>query len=98
MDDNLTLLKTDVRKGNKSNLYLSESFNAAASEGLQLRNKWWKRSNQIPGWVNIEQVGLDQFFTRSHVAKACWKSLLKYIKADGGDVSQYIFIEPSAGL
>lgn len=65
---------------------------------IDVRNKSWMNNRYIPTWVNIEDVGLDQFFTRPAVAKACWDSLCKHIKADGGSMSHYKFIEPSAGL
>ena len=65
---------------------------------LDVRNEAWRNSKYIPSWVNIEEVGLDQFFTRPSVAKVCWDSLLEYIKASGSNVSHYKFVEPSAGL
>lgn len=65
---------------------------------IEIRNKTWKKNNQIPTWVDIDNVGLDQFFTSPNIAQKCWKSLCNYMAADGVDISQYKFIEPSAGL
>ena len=64
---------------------------------IDLRNKSWVDSDYIPTWVEIKDVGLDQFFTRPDIAKKCWISFCKYIKDSGGDLSEYKFIEPSAG-
>jgi hypothetical protein len=64
---------------------------------LCFRNKSWINSEHIPSWVDIENVGLDQFFTRPTVAKACWESLCKHMKKMGEDLSNYKFVEPSAG-
>lgn len=68
------------------------------ASAIQIRNKSWNQSRYIPRWVNIEEVGLDQFFTRPEVARSCWKSLCEYIKADGRKLTDYKFVEPSAGL
>ncbi len=68
------------------------------AEAQKIRNESWAENEQIPGWVNIDDVGLDQFFTRPEIAKACWKSLCEYMTADDVDLSRYKFIEPSAGF
>ncbi len=65
---------------------------------IEIRNKSWVNNEYIPTWVNIGDVGLDQFFTRPAVAKACWESLYKYMEADGVNIAQYEFVEPAAGL
>ncbi|MCK4738324.1 MAG: hypothetical protein KAT46_00100 [Deltaproteobacteria bacterium] len=65
---------------------------------IGIRNKAWEKNTQIPNWVDIENVGLDQFFTHPDVAKKCWESLNAYMISDGADLSHYKFIEPSAGL
>ena len=65
---------------------------------ISLRNKSWKNSEYIPNWVDVETVGLDQFFTRPEVAKACRDSFYEHIKKAGADISGYKIIEPSAGL
>jgi hypothetical protein len=65
---------------------------------VKIRNKAWKNSDYIPTWVDVENVGLDQFFTRPDVAEKCWKSLIKHMNAQGEDISHYKFVEPSAGL
>ena len=65
---------------------------------IELRNKSWEKNNQIPSWVNVGEVGLDQFFTRPKIAEKCWKSFCNYMTSDGADISHYNFVEPSAGL
>lgn len=67
-------------------------------DAISFRNESWGKSDHIPSWVDMNDVGLDQFFTRPEVAKDCLSSLYKYIKAAGFDVKNYKFIEPSAGL
>jgi len=64
----------------------------------EIRNKSWVNNAYIPEWVDIEDIGLDQFFTRPAIAKACWESLYRYMEADGADIDHYKFIEPSVGL
>ncbi len=65
---------------------------------ISIRNKSWTDSQYIPQWVDIENVGLDQFFTRSDIANMCWNSLCEHMQEDGIDPALYKFIEPSAGL
>jgi len=64
---------------------------------IDIRNRAWERNSHIPTWVDIDNVGLDQFFTLPDIAKNCWDSLCNYMVADGMDISKYTFIEPSAG-
>lgn len=68
------------------------------STAIKNRNKSWQKSDYIPSWVNIDSVGLDQFFTRPEIARQCWNSLNNYINDAGLQQSDYKFIEPSAGL
>ena len=68
------------------------------TEAQKIRNASWAKNSQIPTWVKIDEVGLDQFFTRPHIARACWQSLCDYMRADGADLSRHKFVEPSAGL
>lgn len=67
------------------------------SSAIKIRNKFWEKNNYIPGWVDVEKVGLDHFCTRSDVAKICWKRFCDYLKSEKVDTSKYKFIEPSAG-
>lgn len=74
---------------------LRDNMNDYAKE---IRNKSWKKNSDIPDWVDIENVELDQFFTRPEVAKSCWKSLCEHMKANNSKIADYTYIEPSAGL
>jgi len=65
---------------------------------IKFRNKKWQDNKYIPKWVNIEEVDLDHFCTRPEVAKVCWDKFLKYLKKEKVNLSEYTFIEPSAGL
>lgn len=76
----------------------SNEYERAQSSAIKVRNKSWRKSDYIPSWVDIDNVGLDQFFTRPEVAKECWDSLNKYIKKAGLQQNKYKFVEPSAGL
>ena len=61
------------------------------------RNRSWGANPDIPAWVDIETVGLDQFFTRTHIAEQCHESLLWWMARDGARPEDYAFIEPGAG-
>jgi hypothetical protein len=77
---------------------ISSQEKTISSIALEIRNKSWNTSRYIPRWVKLEKVGLDQFFTQPEVAKSCWDSLCDYIKSDGAKLTDYKFVEPSAGL
>ena len=62
------------------------------------RNLHWQKNPAIPNWVNLDSVGLDQFFTRSEIAEKCYKSLCREMRRDGASPQDYKFIEPSAGM
>lgn len=64
---------------------------------IKLRNKSWKGNKYIPKWVKVEEVDLDHFCTRPDVAKICWDKFLKYLKKEKVNLSEYTFVEPSAG-
>jgi hypothetical protein len=64
---------------------------------IKLRNTSWKKSNYIPKWVKVEDVGLDHYCTKPEVAEVCWNKFLKYLKKEKVDLTKYTFIEPSAG-
>lgn len=70
---------------------------ASKSEAIKNRNNIWRRNKNIPKWVDIENVGLDQFFTKPEIAKYCYENLLSFILKDGGKEAHFKFIEPSAG-
>jgi len=66
-------------------------------QAIKLRNSQWDKNPLIPGWVDIETVGLDQFFTRPEIAALCHKSLKDLMGEDGAKEQDYKFVEPSAG-
>jgi len=67
------------------------------AESIKYRNKFWEENDYIPSWVNIEEVGLDQFFTQPHIAKRCYDSFMDILKRDNVNSEDYTFVEPSAG-
>ncbi|MCK5590786.1 MAG: hypothetical protein KAI72_02405, partial [Candidatus Pacebacteria bacterium] len=66
-------------------------------EATTLRDKAWEKTDRIPDWVRGREVGLDQFNTLPTVAEYCWQSFQKVLKKDKVILSNYKFIEPSAG-
>lgn len=61
------------------------------------RNQSWRLNPSIPAWVDIDEVGLDQFFTRPEIADHCHASLLEWMARDGALPENYRFIEPGVG-
>ena len=87
-------MQMEIWKNDKSEkIILKKNINA-----LELRNESWRSNGYAPGWVKINDVGLDQFFTKPEVAKKCWDSFCEYIKKSGENLTHYKFVEPSAGM
>lgn len=61
------------------------------------RNTAWQKNPSIPSWVDIENVGLDQFFTVPEIAQYCHQNMISIMDNDGANEGHYKFIEPSAG-
>ena len=61
------------------------------------RNKRWESNSFIPNWVDLQEVGLDQFFTKPEIAIKCHDSLVRFMREDGAEERNYKFVEPSAG-
>lgn len=64
---------------------------------IQQRNARWESNNLIPGWVALDSVGLDQFFTKRELAGQYYESALTFLRERGVDPLDCLFIEPSAG-
>lgn len=64
---------------------------------LEHRNRRWVFNPLVPAWVDLGQVGLDQFFTKPDVASFCYRSLLEWMRFGGASESDYCFVEPAAG-
>lgn len=64
---------------------------------IQLRNRSWDQNPYIPTWVDVENVELDQFFTRPEIAQQCLTSLYHWMEQDGARTEDYTYIEPAAG-
>jgi hypothetical protein len=67
------------------------------NESIKYRNLFWENNDYIPSWVDINKVGLDQFFTQPKIAKKCYDSFIDIVKRDNVNIEDYIFVEPSAG-
>lgn len=64
---------------------------------LNFRNRHWKQNSIAPKWVDIENVGLDQFFTTDRVAAECFEKMQRYLRKRGERLENFEYIEPSAG-
>jgi len=64
---------------------------------ITARNKCWNGNAYVPSWVDLNNVDLDQFFTKSTVAEYCIESLTKHLNTEDINICNYKFIEPSAG-
>ena len=67
------------------------------SAALDFRNRQWAENDIAPNWVDLNEVGLDQFFTTPKVAKICYAEMLKFLNDRGEDTTNFHYIEPSAG-
>lgn len=64
---------------------------------IKERNKGWKKKPEIPEWVDLEDVSLDQFFTKPEIAKKYYLKTLKFLKKENINIEDCLFVEPSAG-
>lgn len=67
------------------------------AQAIRTRNVLWSNNPEIPSWVDIDDVDLDQFFTRPSVARKCHESLMEIMRGHGSNPLDFKFIEPSAG-
>lgn len=72
-------------------------MNASAIErAIQKRNNCWVKVD-IPKWVNVENVSLDQYYTNVDVARKYYQQAIMYLNSKGIDEKNCFFVEPSAG-
>lgn len=64
---------------------------------IQIRNESWVNFDLIPSWVRGRVVSLDQHNTPNNLAIYCWNSLQRFIEKEKKVISDFTFIEPSAG-
>lgn len=81
---------------NRDNGKMIEAL-ATNPSAIKFRNRSWLDKEEIPSWVNVESVGLDQFFTKPEIAEKCWKSFCDHLTALGENLDHFKFVEPSAG-
>jgi predicted RNA methylase len=67
------------------------------NNAIAIRDAAWATSNRIPSWVGVDKVTLDQYYTDQKVAEYCWNSFQDVLKKDGAILTNFKFIEPSAG-
>ena len=73
------------------------TFDTDLENAISLRNKNWSDNKEIPSWIKINDVGLDQFFTKASLAEELYNDLLRFLSLRGVDLLDCVFIEPSAG-
>ena len=49
---------------------------------IEERNNSWKNNLEIPKWVKLEDVSLDQFFTKKEIAKQYYEKMLYFLKKE----------------
>lgn len=64
---------------------------------LRLRNSAWSINPLIPRWVDIEEVGLDRYFTDPDIANECYSSLQSVMESNASNPSDFTFVEPGVG-
>ncbi len=67
------------------------------SDALDLRNRQWTKNDIAPDWVDLSDVGLDQFFTTPQVAMDCYAEMHRFLEERGEGSVNYRYVEPSAG-
>ncbi len=81
----------------QSNFLFEENLDYEIEIVLDKRNLSWSTKEEIPGWVDLNTVGLDQFFTNEDVAKKYIDYMYSFLSEKNIDISDCIFVEPSAG-
>lgn len=76
---------------------LYKDFEKNKNNIINKRNKIWIKNKIFPKWVNPEEIDLEQFFTKEDTAKYCYNNLLSFLDKEKIDISNYTFVEPSAG-
>lgn len=85
-------------KQHKFTTDMFKSHTISKETAIENRNASWNKNPTIPSWVDINSVGLDQFYTRKDIAEKCYDSLLFWMRKDGVNESNIKFIEPSVGM
>lgn len=71
--------------------------NTDKTRALSIRNQKWHNLDSIPSWVDVDDVGLDQFFTKPDIAKKCLESFQRFLRNRGVETRDYTYLEPAAG-
>lgn len=77
-------------------MYVEHLLSSQAA-ALDLRNRQWVRNDIAPSWVDLSEVGLDQFFTTQKVAASCYREMIEFLERRGENPKAFHYIEPSAG-
>ncbi len=76
---------------------LFKDFEENKNNIINNRNKVWVKNKIFPKWVDPLSIDLEQFFTKENIAKYCYKNLLSFLEKERVNISNYTFVEPSAG-
>ena len=77
-------------------MYLEQTL-LGRDAAIDFRNERWLDNRIAPSWVDVNAVGLDQFFTTAEVARDCYAEMLRFLESKGETPSEFHFVEPSAG-
>lgn len=69
----------------------------AHNEAISIRNTLWENNHHVPSWVDVKDIGLDQFFTHHEIAKKYHTAFMEFLKSENIEINEYMFVEPSAG-
>lgn len=73
-------------------------FNLEAhNDAITIRNHLWENNSHVPSWVDVNDVGLDQFFTHHEIAKKYHAHFVRFLENENVNLNEYTFVEPSAG-
>lgn len=77
-------------------MYLEQTL-LGHNAAINFRNECWIDHRIAPSWVDLKNVGLDQFFTTDEVAQKCYDEMLEFLASKGENADKFHFVEPSAG-
>ncbi|MGN6496564.1 MAG: hypothetical protein ACTHK5_04380 [Tsuneonella sp.] len=75
----------------------AENLLTSHTAALDFRNRQWTKNAIAPSWVDLSEVGLDQFFTTPNIAADCYAEMIRFLADRGEDAGSFNYIEPSAG-
>lgn len=84
-------------KSNRVENKTSHQSTLSLAQSLSFSDIEWKENEQYPSWVNLNEVGLDQFYTNVHTVEYCLDILQGFLNDRKISLDDCVFVEPSAG-